>query len=72
MLYNYIIVEVEYTDFDLSLHRKVKIYHEFDTPQKNLEYALQMCIKDFYSKSGKNCEIQSIKTIDVSCLSEVE
>lgn len=58
----YLIVEIEYVDyFDMKRH-KVRIKHEFEKPQADLEIPLMMCVKDFYAKTN-GCDIGSITVI---------
>ena len=61
----YIMVEITYRIFGNPKMGKLKIKHDFDIPQDNIEYLLMACIKDFYAKTN-NLEIHNIKVIEVS------
>lgn len=61
----YIIVEITYCIFGNPKMGKLKIKHDFDIPQDNLEYLLMACVKDFYAKTN-NLEIHNIEVIEVS------
>lgn len=58
----YLIVEIEYIDYVNLKRDKVRIKHEFEKPQTDLEIPLMMCVKDFYAKTN-GCEINSITII---------
>lgn len=58
----YLIVEIEYVDYSNMKRDKVKIKHEFEKPQADLEIPLMMCVKDFYVKTN-GCDIDSITVI---------
>ena len=61
----YIMVEIEYRDFTNATDGKVKIKHDFDTPQDTLERLLMLCIKDFYAQTNGR-EIVNMKVIDIA------
>ena len=50
----YLIVEIEYADYNNMTRGKVKIKRVFETPQTSLEIPLMLCIKDFYAKMIKD------------------
>lgn len=58
----YLIVEIEYVDYNNKKRGKIKIKQEFETPQDNLNIPLMLCIDTFYGKNY-NCDIISIKVI---------
>lgn len=58
----YLIVEIEYVDYNNMKRDKVKIKHEFEKPQADLEIPLMMYVKDFYAKTN-GCDIDSIAVI---------
>lgn len=58
----YLIVEIEYVDYSNMKRDKVKIKHEFEKPQVDIEFPLMMCIKDFYTKTN-GCDIDNITVI---------
>lgn len=63
----YIMVEIEYVDYDNMTKGKMKMRHDFDTPQDNLERPIMSCIKSFYAKTI-NCDITDITVTDMQCL----
>ena len=59
---HYIIVEIQYVNYDNMSRDKVKIKQVFDYPQPNAFIGIYSCIKRFYIEKS-NCDIISVDVV---------